>query len=183
MIAAYRPYRIGEMAVTAYERLRSQGMIEPLLPPITDPVRSIRDPEKDDPPLTPDERRRAVAARNVLDLVLAALRAPLRRAQDGPLGRSTSRTSSSARSTCCATQRARREPPGGAASPTSWSTSSRTPTGSSSSSSRRFAAPRHGSSGSATSSSRSTDFATPISPSFASSGARRSPTPRPRSPR
>ena len=72
VIAAYRPYRIGEMAVTAYERLRSQGMIEPKLPPITDPVRSIRDPEKDDPRLTPDERRRAVAARNVLDLVLAA---------------------------------------------------------------------------------------------------------------
>src|SRR4051795_2732102 len=40
-IAAYRPYRIGEMAVAAHERLRSQGMREPQLPAVPEPVPSI----------------------------------------------------------------------------------------------------------------------------------------------
>ena len=34
MIAAYQPWRIGEMAIAAYERLRSQGEVEPRLPAV-----------------------------------------------------------------------------------------------------------------------------------------------------
>ena len=44
VIGAYRPDRLGDMAVLAYERLRSQGMVEPRLPEVADPVRSIKDP-------------------------------------------------------------------------------------------------------------------------------------------
>lgn len=71
VIGAYRPDRFGDMAVLAYERLRSQGMSEPRLPPITDPVRSIKDPA-DDPALNPADREAALAARRTLDLVLGA---------------------------------------------------------------------------------------------------------------
>ncbi|MGH2986430.1 MAG: UvrD-helicase domain-containing protein, partial [Solirubrobacterales bacterium] len=72
VIGAYRPERFGEMAVLAYERLRSQGMDEPHLPPITDPVRSIKDAAKDEPALSPEDRDAALAARRTLDLVLGA---------------------------------------------------------------------------------------------------------------
>ena len=33
VLAAYQPWRLGDMAVAAYERLRSQGMARPTLPP------------------------------------------------------------------------------------------------------------------------------------------------------
>ncbi len=71
-IAAYRPDRFGDMAVLAYERLRSQGMTEPRLPAITEPVRSRHQPVGESDPLSPVEHRAALAARRSLDLVLAA---------------------------------------------------------------------------------------------------------------
>jgi ATP-dependent exoDNAse (exonuclease V) beta subunit len=72
VIAAYRPERFGEMAVAAYERLRSQGMSEPRLPPVSEPVRSLKPESKDEPALSPTDREAALAARRTLDLVLAA---------------------------------------------------------------------------------------------------------------
>jgi ATP-dependent helicase/nuclease subunit A len=71
-IAAYRPDRFGDMAVLAFERLRSQGMNEPRLPAITEPVRSRQQPVGESEPLSPVEHRAALAARRSLDLVLAA---------------------------------------------------------------------------------------------------------------
>lgn len=72
IVAAYRPWRLGEMALAAYERLRSQGLSRPVLPPAPDPVRSVRDPQKEDPQLTPAEREGALRARETLDALLAA---------------------------------------------------------------------------------------------------------------
>ena len=156
------------MAVAAYERLRSQGMVEPRLPPITEPVRSIRDPEKDEPRLTPDERRRAVAARRRPRLLLAAFGrryGELKAARSGLdfadlelraldlLRDSAPRRGRLARA--LRPPHGRRVPGHQPRSSSSWS--------------RSCAAPRHGCSGSGTSCSRSTAFATPTSPSFASS--------------
>ena len=56
VIAAYRPRRFGDMAVAAYERLRSQGMVEPRLPAATEPVRSARSADEETVALTPAER-------------------------------------------------------------------------------------------------------------------------------
>jgi ATP-dependent helicase/nuclease subunit A len=72
VIAAYQSRRIGEMAVAAYERLRSQGMSEPRLPPAYQPVRSIRDPDSDEPELSPVDAAGALAARRTLALVVEA---------------------------------------------------------------------------------------------------------------
>ncbi len=71
VIAAYQGRRIGEMAVAAYERLRSQGMVEPRLPPAEAPVRSIRDAD-DEPALSPVDAAAAVAARRTLELLVEA---------------------------------------------------------------------------------------------------------------
>ena len=68
--AAYRPWRIQEIALTAHERLRSQGMAEPSLPDVGEPKRSHKD---DDSPLTPQEARDALDARAALDAVLSEL--------------------------------------------------------------------------------------------------------------
>ena len=40
--AAYQPWRLAAMTLGAHERLRSQGMTEPRLPPVADPVHSPR---------------------------------------------------------------------------------------------------------------------------------------------
>ncbi len=72
VIAAYRPERIGEMAIAAYERLRSQGMSVPRLPTVADPVRSVKDAAKEEPPLSPAEAAAAQAARRTLERILIA---------------------------------------------------------------------------------------------------------------
>jgi ATP-dependent helicase/nuclease subunit A len=72
VIAGYRPERFGDMAVIAHERLRSQGMVEPVLPPAPDPVRSVKDPDKEEIALTPAEREAAERARETLGAVMAA---------------------------------------------------------------------------------------------------------------
>src|SRR4051795_2412991 len=61
-IAAYRPYRIGEMAVAAHERLRSQGMREPELPAVPEPVRSIAAGAEASEPLDAGDAEAALAA-------------------------------------------------------------------------------------------------------------------------
>jgi ATP-dependent helicase/nuclease subunit A len=72
VIAGYRPERFGDMAVIAHERLRSQGMVEPVLPPAPGPVRSVKDPDKEEIALTPAEREAAERARETLGAVMAA---------------------------------------------------------------------------------------------------------------
>jgi ATP-dependent helicase/nuclease subunit A len=72
VIAGFRPERFGDMAVIAHERLRSQGMVEPALPPAPDPVRSVKDPDKEEIALTPAEREAAERARETLGAVMAA---------------------------------------------------------------------------------------------------------------
>ena len=67
--AAYQPWRITTMAVEAHQRLRSQGMVEPRLPPIGDPVHSQR-PDEEPRALTRSERDAAVAARGALERLL-----------------------------------------------------------------------------------------------------------------
>lgn len=67
--AAYRPWRLAEIALIAYERLRSQGMARPRLPEVGEPLRS----GDSDSPLTPAERKAALASRAALDAVLAEL--------------------------------------------------------------------------------------------------------------
>jgi ATP-dependent helicase/nuclease subunit A len=72
VIAGYRPERFGDMAVMAHERLRSQGMTEPKLPPAPDPVRSVKDPAKEEVALSAAEREAAERARETLAEVMAA---------------------------------------------------------------------------------------------------------------
>lgn len=69
-IAAYRPWRVGEIVVAAHERLRSQGLAEPSLPEVGIPAHSHREERRE---LTPGEVRAALDARAALELVLAAL--------------------------------------------------------------------------------------------------------------
>ena len=38
--AAYEPWRLTAMTIAAHERLRSQGMSDPELPPVGDPIRA-----------------------------------------------------------------------------------------------------------------------------------------------
>jgi ATP-dependent helicase/nuclease subunit A len=75
--AAYRPDRFSGIALDAHERLRSQGMIEPRLPPVGEPILSKRPDakpkkgEKDaEPTLSPAEREAALRAREALELLL-----------------------------------------------------------------------------------------------------------------
>jgi ATP-dependent helicase/nuclease subunit A len=68
--AAYRPWRLAEIALLAHERLRSQGMAEPRLPEVGEPTRSHKE---DDSPLTAAEREAALAGRAALEAVLEEL--------------------------------------------------------------------------------------------------------------
>ncbi len=72
-LAAYRPYRLGEMAVSLYERLRSQGMASPRLPQVPGPVVSARLGEDAPAPLTADQAEAATAARAALEALVEAL--------------------------------------------------------------------------------------------------------------
>jgi ATP-dependent exoDNAse (exonuclease V) beta subunit len=67
--AAYKPWRLGNIALAAHERLRSQGMAHPRLPEVPEPRRS---PEGD-APLTPEQRHAALDARAALERVLETL--------------------------------------------------------------------------------------------------------------
>ena len=71
-VAAYRASRFGDMAISAHERLRSQGMAEPRLPDAAEPVRSIKPDEDETPDLTPAERTDALRAHAALRTVLTA---------------------------------------------------------------------------------------------------------------
>jgi ATP-dependent exoDNAse (exonuclease V) beta subunit len=67
--AAYQPWRLTRIVMEAHARLRSQGMREPRLPPVTDPVHSPRkDEEQRD--LTPVELEAANGARAALERLL-----------------------------------------------------------------------------------------------------------------
>ncbi|MQA73631.1 MAG: AAA family ATPase [Solirubrobacterales bacterium] len=67
--AAYQPWRITAMAVDAHERLRSQGMSDPRLPAVVDPLHSPRAGEERRA-LTPAEIEAATGARAALERVL-----------------------------------------------------------------------------------------------------------------
>ena len=67
--AAYRPYRMRDIALAAHERLRSQGMAAPRLPEVGEPKRSQKEKD-DDRELSVEERRFALEARAALDAVL-----------------------------------------------------------------------------------------------------------------
>ena len=67
--AAYQPWRIIAMVLGAHERLRSQGMSEPRLPPVAEPVHSPGKREEARA-LTADELRAASDARAALELLL-----------------------------------------------------------------------------------------------------------------
>ena len=64
--AAYRPWRITAMAIAAHARLRSQGMSEPRLPPVAEPVHSPSKKEEQRP-LTSEELEAAEHARSALE--------------------------------------------------------------------------------------------------------------------
>ena len=66
--AAYQPWRIIAMVLGAHERLRSQGMSEPRLPPVAE----VHSPGKREEAraLTADELRAASDARAALELLL-----------------------------------------------------------------------------------------------------------------
>ena len=72
--AAYEPWRLAAMTRAAHERLRSQGMSEPRLPEVGDPVHSPKagDEARD---LTPAEVAAAIAARAALERLLEGLHA------------------------------------------------------------------------------------------------------------
>jgi ATP-dependent helicase/nuclease subunit A len=81
--AAYRPWRVREIVLTAHERLRSQGMASPRLPEVGEPKRSQRDDDRD---LDVRERRAALDARAAFDALLDssnARYAELKRARSG----------------------------------------------------------------------------------------------------
>jgi ATP-dependent exoDNAse (exonuclease V) beta subunit len=69
--AAYKPYRLAEMTISAHERLRSQGMAQPRLPEVAEAVRSVKPEEADEAdPLTPAETEAATMARAALEALL-----------------------------------------------------------------------------------------------------------------
>ncbi len=67
--AAYQPWRITGIAIDAHERLRSQGMAEPRLPDVPEPVHSPGSREERRA-LTPDEARAATDSRAALERLL-----------------------------------------------------------------------------------------------------------------
>ncbi|MDX6638437.1 MAG: hypothetical protein QOJ01_1948 [Solirubrobacterales bacterium] len=73
-LAAYRPYRLGDMTIAAHARLRSQGMAAPRLPAVPDPIRTCKDGEEVTP-LSQEEAAAAIAARTALERLLEAFSA------------------------------------------------------------------------------------------------------------
>ncbi len=71
-VAAYGAWRVGQITIGAYERLRSQGMIEPRLPEVSEPVRSRKRDEPEPEPLSDAELEAARTARRTLEAVLEA---------------------------------------------------------------------------------------------------------------
>jgi ATP-dependent exoDNAse (exonuclease V) beta subunit len=69
-LAAYRPWRIGDMAVALHERLRNQGMSSPRLPELPDPVRSTKPGDEETPALSPTELEAAHGARAALEALV-----------------------------------------------------------------------------------------------------------------
>jgi ATP-dependent exoDNAse (exonuclease V) beta subunit len=69
--ASYRPWRLSLMTIGVHERLRSQGMAEPRLPAVADPVRSTNGNGEAEP-LTPAEMAAARAMRAGLEALLEA---------------------------------------------------------------------------------------------------------------
>jgi ATP-dependent exoDNAse (exonuclease V) beta subunit len=67
--AAYQPWRLTRIVMAAHSRLRSQGMSEPRLPPVPDPVHSPRKNEEQRE-LTPAELKAAKGARGALERLL-----------------------------------------------------------------------------------------------------------------
>ncbi len=69
-LASYRPWRIGDMAVSLHERLRSQGLSSPRLPELAAPVRSPRPGDEETPALSPAELDAAGGARAALEALV-----------------------------------------------------------------------------------------------------------------
>ena len=67
--AAYEPWRLTVMTLSAHERLRSQGMTDPRLPPVGDPVQSPKSGAEPEP-LSPAEIEAAVDARGAFETLL-----------------------------------------------------------------------------------------------------------------
>jgi ATP-dependent helicase/nuclease subunit A len=67
--AAYQPWRLAAMTVDAHSRLRSQGMSEPRLPPVSEPVHSPTSREEQRP-LNEAELAAAASARAALERLL-----------------------------------------------------------------------------------------------------------------
>ncbi len=67
--SAYQAWRITAMTIGAHERLRSQGMAEPRLPEVSEPVHSPGRNEEQRP-LTPEEMEAALSARAALERLL-----------------------------------------------------------------------------------------------------------------
>ena len=65
-LAAFQPWRIGQMAVDLHERLRSQGMTSPVLPQLERPIRSEKPGDEPAEPMTPAEVAAAEGARDAL---------------------------------------------------------------------------------------------------------------------
>ena len=70
--AAYQPWRLTTMALGAHERLRSQGMTEPRLPPVEDPLHSPTSKEEQRA-LSAEEAAGARCSRAALEAVLEGL--------------------------------------------------------------------------------------------------------------
>ena len=71
-VAAYGAWRVAKNVIGAHERLRSQGIAEPRLPGVGEPVRSRKRDDDETPELTPAELDAARAARATLETVLEA---------------------------------------------------------------------------------------------------------------
>ncbi len=69
--ASFEPWRLIVMTLGAHERLRSQGMSEPELPPVGDPVHSPK-PKEELRDLTPVEVEAAIGSRAALERILEA---------------------------------------------------------------------------------------------------------------
>ena len=69
--AAYEAWRLKAMVVHAHERLRSQGMGEPRLPEVPEPVVSLK-PDEEERELTEGELAAARAARTAIERLLEA---------------------------------------------------------------------------------------------------------------
>ncbi len=72
--ASYQSWRLVLMTLEAHTRLRSQGMSDPRLPPVEDPVHSPGRREEERA-LTPDELEAARSARRALELLLEGFHA------------------------------------------------------------------------------------------------------------